>query len=256
VDCTEENSNNKTVGVSMANADNLNIGSKYSTSESYVGEIRDVTIWNKALSSAEIVTSMGTCLTGSEANIIGHYKLSEGTGTVIKDYSTFGIDGAAIQAAPSGGAWVVNNTVCRSALTMSQLINVTVNAGIADLPVTATSTNVLSGGNSDVVMTGSQLGLHYSLRDDNNVVIDGPIKGTGNDLIFNTGALTTATTFNVYGAYNNAILFTSMQDYFNLSSDNRGVDKEITIAARIKGTALNSLQNIVLDYGIDLGVVL
>ena len=257
VDGTLENSTNNGIGVSLANIQNLNIGSSFSTTDAYVGEIRDVTFWDKALTTSEISTNMGACLTGSEANIIGHYKLSEGLGTNINDYSSLALNGLSIQGIPSGGIWVANNSACRNDLAMSQIINVTVITGITDLPVTATSPNVVSGGNSDIVTTGSQLGYTYTLRDNaNNTVIDGPLAGTGSNLTFNTGAITTATTYNVYGSNNYVLNFTHPSDYIHLTNDNRGVNKEVSVAAWIK-TSMTGLKNIVFDYGSnDAGYIL
>jgi len=257
VDGTLENSTTQSVGVTLANVEDLNIGSSYSNTDAYVGEIRDVTFWDVALSTSDISTNMGSCLTGTETNIIGHYPLSEGIGTVINDYSALAINGTASQGIPAAGVWVVNNSVCRNVLTMSQIINITVTSGITDLPVAAILANVNSGGNSDVITTGSQLGLRYYLRDNNNTVVDGPIDGTGNDLTFNTGAITTTTTFNVYAAYDNAMELTHSADAINLTNNNRGIDKEVTIAAWIKGST-QAAQNIVLDYasGSSTGIIL
>lgn len=79
------------------------------------------------------------------------------------------------------------------------------NASVTVLPAinneTVTSAqNIICTGNSSTITTGSSLnGIKYYLRDDaNNNVIAGPIIGTGNALSFNTGSLTTNTTFNVF----------------------------------------------------------
>jgi len=62
------------------------------------------------------------------------------------------------------------------------------------------SQSTICTGKSATVTTGSSVnGIKYYLRDDaTNTIVTGPITGTGGALAFNTGSLTTNTTFNVY----------------------------------------------------------
>ena len=55
------------------------------------------------------------------------------------------------------------------------------------------------GVSTTIELTGSEVGVNYSLRNDaDNTVIDGPIAGTGGAIVFNTGTINTSTTFNIF----------------------------------------------------------
>jgi hypothetical protein len=83
--------------------------------------------------------------------------------------------------------------------------SLTTNAQIADLPVAASPTSILSGQNSTISTTGSQVGVDYILRNSSNATVDGPLPGNGGDLNFNTGSLTSGETFNVYATSTNSV---------------------------------------------------
>lgn len=73
-------------------------------------------------------------------------------------------------------------------------------AQMTDLPVSASQTTIVSEQSVQISTTGSQIGYQYALRDNSkNSFVDGPIAGTGNDLVFNTGAISSNTPYNVYG---------------------------------------------------------
>jgi hypothetical protein len=76
---------------------------------------------------------------------------------------------------------------------------VAVNPPITNLSVAASSTNICTGQSATVTVASSQNGIKYYLRDDvtNNIVV-GPVNGTGGTLSFNTGTLTSNSTYNVY----------------------------------------------------------
>ncbi len=127
VDGVLENDNNYGgSGVSMNNTDDLYLGRSFSTSSSYRGDLRDVTIWNKVLTDTEISDNMNACFTGSESDVVAHFPLKDGTGTTVKDYSSYGIDG---QISGGNMLWINNDSLCRYTLEMSQIIDITVGAG-------------------------------------------------------------------------------------------------------------------------------
>ena len=125
-------------------------------------------------------------------------------------------------------------------------------AQMTDLPVSASQTTIVSGQNVQISTTGSQIGYQYALRDNSdNSFVDGPVQGTGNDLIFNTGAITADKSYNVYGTNGFAATFSYGNDRINLSNSERDIDKEVTVAAWIKTASSSGIRNIVLDYGAD-----
>ena len=126
VDAVPENFQMSGTGVSLDNPDDLKIGGSFSTSDAYVGEVRDVTIWNKELTGQEVIDNMSACLTGAEADVVAHFPLSRGFGTEAIDYSSIGINGT-IQF--GGYPWVANNSACKYELQMTEIIDVIVGAG-------------------------------------------------------------------------------------------------------------------------------
>ena len=81
----------------------------------------------------------------------------------------------------------------------TQSVNITVLPLIDDETVTATATNLCSNGSTTITTGGSTAGVSYYLRNDaDNSVVAGPLVGTGNPINFNTGTISSNTTFNVY----------------------------------------------------------
>ncbi len=96
------------------------------------------------------------------------------------------------------------NTVTLTAIdsgsnTASTTANVTILPAINNETISGTQNNVCSGNSATITTSSSNNGIKYYLRDDaNNNVIGSPVTGTGGALSFDTGPLTTNTTFNVY----------------------------------------------------------
>jgi hypothetical protein len=57
------------------------------------GMIHEVRLWNVARSQAQIQASMNNFLTGSETGLAGYWKLNEGSGQTVQDFSTVGNNG-------------------------------------------------------------------------------------------------------------------------------------------------------------------
>ena len=134
VDGVMENSNNYGPGNSLVNVHNLFIGHIFSSSFAYNGKLRDVTIWNKALTDSAISANENHCFSGSEANIVGHFLLNENDTTTI-DYSSTAINGTYQNGTP---VFVTDSTSCNDSLQMSQIVNLFL-VGVNEL-----STNDLS----------------------------------------------------------------------------------------------------------------
>ncbi len=89
-------------------------------------------------------------------------------------------------------------TGCTSVeLTNKATVTVTGNID-ADLTVSALATPICAGGSTSIRIANSETGVLYQLRNDtSDVNIGGPQPGNGGNLDIPTGALTSATTFNV-----------------------------------------------------------
>ncbi|MBL4668518.1 MAG: LamG domain-containing protein, partial [Flavobacteriales bacterium] len=123
-----------------------------------------------------------------------------------------------------------------------------VSAQITDLPVSANPTEVCSGSSSIISTTGSQTGVDYSLRNSSNLVIDGPIAGTGGNLNFNTGALTSAKTFNVFAVSGSSLTFDGVDDWINTTGNSRGIVLEGSISCWVKTNVSGSTQYLISKY--------
>jgi hypothetical protein len=94
-------------------------------------------------------------------------------------------------------------------------------AQITDLTPTATMSSICNGENTTITTTGSQIGVSYSLRNSANAVIAGPDTATGASLTFNTGALSSTDSFNVYATSNNSVglYFDGSDDHLRVNLD-------------------------------------
>lgn len=83
----------------------------------------------------------------------------------------------------------------------SNTSNVTVNANpLTDRAVSSTDANVVSGSSTTITVENTQGGFQYQLRNnaDNSIIGTQVSGGNGSNVTFNTGAITSSTTFNVY----------------------------------------------------------
>jgi len=78
-------------------------------------------------------------------------------------------------------------------------VNITVVPLIDDETVSAAETNLCTNGSTTITTGSSNTGISYYLRNDaDNSIVAGPLSGTGNPVTFNTGTVSSNTTFNVY----------------------------------------------------------
>lgn len=81
--------------VPVTNIHPFTIGAwSYPLFENYFkGRISEVRLWNYARTSSEINSCMNKHLTGTEPGLVGYWKLNEGTGSIVLDYSSNGKHG-------------------------------------------------------------------------------------------------------------------------------------------------------------------
>lgn len=128
------------------------------------------------------------------------------------------------------------NTVTLTAIdnasnTATATASVTVLPAINNETLSSLQSTICTG-NSATITTGSSVsGINYYLRDDaTNTIVTGPVIGTGSTLSFNTGTLTSNTTYNVYAE--------------TQSTGNKGLDFDGTndvITTNITSSTTNSL---------------
>ena len=154
IDGVLENSGAYALGSGITNVSNFNIGN-YSTSYSPI-EVDKVTVWNTALSPAQIATNVTTCLLGNEPNLTGYFKFDEGSGTVATDFSPSAINGTLTNmTAPA--CWNVGPfTECTVTcdLELSQLSTINVDSSPSQPTISASGSTMLCSGGS-VTLTSS-----------------------------------------------------------------------------------------------------
>ena len=107
----------------------------------YMDEVR---IWDRALSSSEVLANSTTCsLTGTETGLIGYWNFNEGTGTTTYDQTTNGHNGTLI----NGPIWSSSVTPCYLITTTSNPTNGGSTSGGGDY-LTETPATVLATPNT------------------------------------------------------------------------------------------------------------
>ncbi len=82
------------VNLDLTNSDHLRIGDGHFSNDDFEGEIKEVSIWNRAKSALEVLNDYASgSFTGTEANLMGYFPLDEGTGSTAYDLSVAGADG-------------------------------------------------------------------------------------------------------------------------------------------------------------------
>ena len=131
-------------------------------------------------------------------------------------------------------------------------------AQITDLPVSAEATTLCDGQATTVTTTSSQIGVNYYLRNSSNSIIDVPIAGNGNYLNFNTGAVNSTETFNVYAEQEalGTISFDGVDDVAILGTSDRGVSTLVSVGCWVKTTAQGIALQLVNKYDVSSGYLL
>lgn len=163
---------------------------------------------------------------------------------------------------PSGGSSSTASALCAgtytctitdaTAATTTATFNITQPAALSDYPVSPDTTSFCSSDSVVITLSGSSPGVNYSLLN-GATVIDGPYSGTGSALLFNTGNVSTTTTYNIYAEeqqYANALNLRDsgiVQTPSNLSAF---ITNDITISMWIKPDSVQQLYaNVLSSHG-------
>ncbi|MDP2384892.1 MAG: LamG-like jellyroll fold domain-containing protein [Bacteroidota bacterium] len=85
-------------------------------SEYFNGKMDEIRIWNRTLGQTEIAANMNECLTGPQNQLEVYYKMNEGSGTVINDYSGNGRNGTFVNGT-ANNHWVASAHSCNEIIT-------------------------------------------------------------------------------------------------------------------------------------------
>ncbi|MCB9360780.1 MAG: VCBS repeat-containing protein [Flavobacteriales bacterium] len=139
--------------------------------------------------------------------------------------ATYTTSGSYIDTIPNVGG-------CDSVIT----INLTIN-NITDQTIAASDTILCDSGATPVLLGNSENWVNYYLRNNaDSSIVDGPIAGTGSGISFNTGTITSTTTYNVYAESSNLIPSTAINlpttdDYIQFSTPYTAYSNVITVEA-------------------------
>ena len=98
---TESASNDPTGGESSSA--NMTIGNSFANSNGYDGELAHVRVWDVARSAEQVAYYYNRLVDSSHSNLVGYYKLNEGSGTSVLDSSLNNNTGTI-----SGASWSYN----------------------------------------------------------------------------------------------------------------------------------------------------
>jgi len=175
----------------------LRIGNSwFSQDYNYDGEMDEFRVWGVARSQAEIQSNMDA-VSPSSAGLLAYYNFEDGTGSsTLSDISGNGHTGTLVNHDVNAD-WTTKTSV-NCALEMTQTATVTISQ-ITDQTVTAATSSFMCAGSTTIDVASSETGVNYYLRDDaDNSIIAGPLAGTGSAISFNTGTISSTTTYNVY----------------------------------------------------------
>jgi len=127
----------------MGNDNRMTIGSRTDGAQFFNGKIDEIRIWNQERSNAAIVTSMHTCVSEADANLVAYYHLDEDSGdSSVYDATGNGYDGTLVNSNTTT-AWTYGTISCDVSVT-NDFTNTNNASGvypIGDTTVTWTATN-------------------------------------------------------------------------------------------------------------------
>lgn len=147
---------------------------------------------------------------------------------------------------------LLNVDGCDSIVTL----NLTIFDPIDQTPF-ASPAELCESGSSVINLANSEIGVHYSLRNDqDNSLVDGPVFGTRSDISFNTGTISATTTYNVFAERPNsaALTFTGDTGLEKVSLGTSVWDAEfagndeLTVEAWVNRSTSGSLHTIMSNY--------
>ncbi len=179
------------------------------------GALAQTRIWNVARTQVEISANMNNTLT-SETGLVTSYRYDHNSGTTVSDITGNGHDATLNSAAGDATTWVTSS----NAVEMSVTPTVTVE-GITDQTVSVSPTSGICSVEATVSIASSQAGIDYYIRDhSNNIIIEGPVAGTGSGFSFANETLTGTKTYNVYavptGERINTLQFDGTTDHISI----------------------------------------
>lgn len=229
----------------------------YNSSGYYDGEIDDIAIWKKVLTPAEVATFHTSCLDGTETDLVGLYHCDATIAGQLVDDSPSALTANRSATLTPQGVTPCTHATTNTPLEMTQTVTINV-VTINDETMSGPSDVCL--GSSGTLTTGSSsTGAYYTLIDEDNQIVDGPIAGTGSGISLNTGAINTTKTFRLHSSIDAAAVisgsldFDGVNDHVNLTSFHRFVNSQVTVACWVKTNPSASSQFIAAKYDLNSG---
>ncbi len=197
-------------------------------------------------------SSNGVCPNSSDDVMITIGESSSSTDVVTSCGSFQWIDGKTYNQSNTTATFTLeNSTGCDSVITL----NLTINA-IDNQNVSVEENEFCSIGSTVVNVSSTQQGVNYYLRKEaSDLVVAGPVMGTGSNISLNIDTVKATTTYNVFAEKSfGALKFTGNTGKQKVSlgtsfwNTEFAGSKKITVEAWIKRTSMGSLQTIISNY--------
>lgn len=167
------------------------------------GSIDEILLWSSLSPPTDslIQSHMYGCVDTALVDLYEYYPMNEGAGLSTQDITANPQTITMINGS-AATMWTTGAEVCgvhSCSLQLSDTVVVSI-LPISDEGVVVSDMELCAlNSGTTVTISNSQAGVDYFLRDDaTNAIVEGPVQGTGAALVFNTGAISSSTTYNVY----------------------------------------------------------
>ncbi len=132
-----------------------------SYADGFKGKIMEARFWNVARTQTELQNSMNTTLSGYETGLVGYWRMNEGSGQAVNDYSPSNNGG---QLGSTAGT-DVNDPSYQSACSLTPLVNCSVPSGLLTTNITNTTAQLnWSGATADSFL------VRYAIHNTTNFI--------------------------------------------------------------------------------------
>lgn len=226
---------NALLGNNLDNSDDMIIGAERGSNVYFGGKMDEVRIWNTARSASDLIDNRSACLSGAEAGLVAYYNFEDGIASAMLTDLAGGDNNGSLVNFDIINAWTTGVVNCGCTTEMTAMPTVTVNP-IAQQTASPASSSVICAGSTNLTI-GTEAGVNYYLRNDaDDAIVAGPVSGNGSTITFNTGIISSTSTYNVYAVKpSTALGFDGTDDYVVASNpDLPAGNSDYTIEAWVK----------------------
>ncbi len=216
----------------------------------FTGSIDEVSAWNVARDSSQILDEMNNCLVGNEVGLMVYFTFETGNYTTVYDRSSNANDGI-LTNMDQATDWVNGVDNCTTCfLEMSEKVTITVDPINTQTLISSADSVICAGDSVSLSLSSSQVNLNYYLYASDSTLLEGPIAGTDGLLPLKTLVIHDSSSYFVEAnttydtTYRSGYLqFDGIDD--RVQSSMTTLTDEFTIEALVKFNALGKQQGII-----------